>query len=200
MPSLYADDDAFETVYINGKPQKILRDGHKVTIPTRLRDAARSGRGPVTDAYGRVKFHQPGYRFLDIGDRDAAAEKRQAYLDYQTETENAWRNPAGDVGSRIFTDQREGDNGHAGHLHHGADGNASVNDARDTAYSDYITNAWPPSLHECERPGRWWSAWLRDSLKHTIPTSVAFRWPQDHASRNFVTNGLRISRRSTWGT
>ena len=27
-----------------------------------------------------------------------------------------------------------------------------------------------------------------------------FRKPQDHASRNFVTNGLRISRRSTCGT
>jgi hypothetical protein len=156
MSSMYADDDAFETVYINGKPQKILRDGHKVTIPTRLRDAARSGRGPVTDAYGRVKFHQPGYRFLDIGNRDAAAEKRQAYLDYQTETENAWRNPAGDVGSRNLTDRREGDictiDGQAGHLRHGADGDASVNDARAAAYQeylDYITNAWrtkPPRV------------------------------------------------------
>jgi len=103
-----------------------------------------------------VKFHQPGYRFLDIGNRDAAAEKRQAYLDYQTETENAWRNPAGDDGSGNPTDQREGDiftnRRPRRPSANGADGDASVNDARDTAYAeylDYITNAWrtkPPRV------------------------------------------------------
>ena len=38
------------------------------------------------------------------------------------------------------------------------------------------------------------------SLQAARPTSVALRRPQDHASKNSVTNGLRISRRSTCGT
>jgi hypothetical protein len=90
----------------------------------------------------------PGWR---LGDASFSDAKEAAYRDYLDDLTSAYKNPAGDVGSRNFTDEREGD-GHAGHLRHGADGDASVNDARDTAYAeylDYITNAWrtkPPRV------------------------------------------------------
>jgi hypothetical protein len=104
MPTMH-DDDETNWEWRNGK--KILRDGGRTRVS--LRDAARNRTGLITDGFGNVEFHKPGFRYADtsnhIRNRDAnidfaeAAEaKRRAYIDYQDEKENSWRNPGGDVG------------------------------------------------------------------------------------------------------
>jgi hypothetical protein len=105
MPIMHNDDET-NWEWRNGK--KILRDGGRTRVS--LRDAARSRTGLITDGFGNVEFHKPGFRYADtsnhIRNRDAnidfvdvAETKRRAYMDYQNDKENSWRNPGGDVGS-----------------------------------------------------------------------------------------------------
>jgi hypothetical protein len=101
MPTMHNDDET-NWEWRNGK--KILRDGGRTRVS--LRDTTHSGAGLITDGFGNVEFHKPGFRYADIGNRDANIDfadateaKRRAYMDYQNDKENSWRNPGGDVGS-----------------------------------------------------------------------------------------------------
>ena len=97
---MYHDDSNFEI--INGK--KVLRDSGRMRVPLRMRDSLRR-RTQVVDAYGSTRFHRPGYRFADVTDADIADERRRAYQEYENDLVNAYKNPAGDVGSRNLIGQ-----------------------------------------------------------------------------------------------
>jgi hypothetical protein len=76
------NDDAWEI--INGK--KVLRDGHKVTVPLRLRDAMRD-RPRIRDGRGNAPGHKPGFLISDAN----ADAKRRAYADYERDLANAYK-------------------------------------------------------------------------------------------------------------
>ena len=89
MPTMHNDDET-NWEWRNGK--KILRDGGRTRVS--LRDAARSRTGLITDGFGNVEFHKPGFRYADTGNHtrnrdanidfaDAAEAKRRAYMAYQ---------------------------------------------------------------------------------------------------------------------
>jgi hypothetical protein len=112
------EDDVFE--WRNDK--KILRDGARLRVPLQMRDSLRQAR--ITDGLGGTNLHRPGFR---VGDRSLHDAKQAAYDAYETEMQNAWRNPTGtQTGAGSPMGEREGDictiDGYPGHLLRGPDG------------------------------------------------------------------------------
>jgi hypothetical protein len=165
-----ADDD-FETIIgHDGKPARVLRDGHSLHVRFRDAQAARGqqphsdGRQKLTDADNReLAGCRPGYRMID---NEQMRERRQwaadAYAEVEHRLSTAWKDQGN--GRRFGTQGVEGDqctiDGAPGHLRRVAGqlrciaddedddcafDDAQLSDAREIAYHDYareLTRAW----------------------------------------------------------
>lgn len=116
------DDENFETVMVNGRPTKVLRDGHRARF--RMTDSRPATLG-LHDGRGGVVGHRPGF----VVATDAAAlndAKAKAYDEVEAAMTSAWMDPITGAGSHDLIGQREGDlctlNGFAGRMRRGQDG------------------------------------------------------------------------------
>jgi hypothetical protein len=106
------DDDNFETVWVDGKPTRILKPGGRMRVSMQMRDSAmrddRRGRKRRYDPQGReagseqwetedsrrqlsdaeLASCRPGFRY---GGRRAAADRRALYDAYDAEISNMWQ-------------------------------------------------------------------------------------------------------------
>jgi hypothetical protein len=92
----------------------ILKDGHRVRVPTTMRDAASVGRHALSDAERTaLRGCQPGFRYA--ADTDTMRERRQwaadAYTSHEFELVNSWRNPPLGLGRRAEGNGRFGTQG-----------------------------------------------------------------------------------------
>ena len=142
----------------------VLRDGCTVRVPAFFRDSAAATHHRVTDAKGDTDTtagNRPGWRItVDAAARDAREAARREYLDYIT---NAYKQPQRvrdvdhDEPTHFSRPRITDGTGNCSELAFSRPGwrmvaDASVNDARETAYAEYLddlTNAWrskPPRV------------------------------------------------------
>jgi hypothetical protein len=95
------DDDNYETITgRDGRPVRVLKDGHHIRVSLTMRDSLQR---PVTvvDAFGNdgLALHQPGYRYLHAAPTTAEhavlathdAIRATAYDEMVRDLQNAWR-------------------------------------------------------------------------------------------------------------
>jgi hypothetical protein len=133
-------DNDFETIISrDGRRVRVLRDGHRYRVRTRMMDADR--RPLITDNQGRggVHLNRPGFRTI-LSDQIGMSAKERAYRDYEKQLCDAYKADAAAPGAYPYSAAAEGAactvDGRPGHLRKQGDALVCVPDKPSSARAD----------------------------------------------------------------